>query len=132
MNLLSQTHRMILQQRLHMFPTSQRTHTPHALHFRHIIQARAIGVAEDCALHVRGFEFPPLHEDFAGRGDQALRNVQAVVLVFGEPEEHGDVCGFGGGEDAGERGGGVGEGVLDVFCCEGWVDGAGPLLSVSI
>ena len=114
-------HTTTLDQRQSMFPATQRAHTSHALYVHYVPQALAPAVAKDRALHVRGFELPPLHKYLALRGDAALSYVQAVVVVFAESEDHGDAGCAGGGADGRHVRGGVGEGVFDVGCCEGWV-----------
>lgn len=108
MDLLAQARRMVLQQRLAMFPARQRAHAAHALDVHHVVQAGAARVPEHGAFHVRGLEFAALHDDLALGGDDALRDVQAVVVVLGEAEDDGDVGGLRGGADLGHFGGGVG------------------------
>jgi hypothetical protein len=73
-----------------MFPTRQRAHSSHAVNVNHVVQARAAPVPENRAFHVRGLDLAALHYDFSACGDGALRNVQAVMIIFREAEHNCD------------------------------------------
>lgn len=83
-----------------MLPTAQRAHPPHALNIDNIIQTRPARIPKHGALHMRGLELAALHENVARGGNGALRNVQAVVVVFAEAEGDGDAGGARGGADS--------------------------------
>lgn len=99
-----------------MLPARERANTSHALDIHHVIQTRTPRIAKHSALNVRGLELPPLHENLPRGRDSALCDVEAVVLVFGEAQDHCDVRCAGGGADFGDFGGVVGEGVFNVGC----------------
>ena len=117
MNLLSQTDGMILKQGLHMLPATQRADPAYALDRIHVIQRAASGVPVHRALHVRRLELAALHDDFAGAGDGALRDVEAVVVVFRETEDDGDIPLSCGGANLGHLFRVVCKRVLYVFRC---------------
>jgi hypothetical protein len=117
MNLLAQTHRMVLQQRLHVLPARERADFPHAFDVNDVVQACAAGVPKYRPFHVRGLQFAALHQDLACGRDGALRDVERVVLVFREAQHDGDARGARYGADARHVGRGVGEGVFDVRGC---------------
>lgn len=108
-------YRMILQQRLHVLPARQLSHVAHRRGYN-IVQAVSRAVAEDRSLHVRRHELAAAHGDLAGVGDDALRDVEGVVVVFGEAERDGDFVLARAGLDELHLGGGYGEGVFDVAC----------------
>ncbi len=62
MNILPLRRSMILQKRLTMLPTRETTHPLTNLRTNNIEQTIPTGVPEDRALHMRGLEFPSVHE----------------------------------------------------------------------
>lgn len=72
-----------------MLKTTQCADSPHAFHINNIEQTACIRVAKNCALHVCRFKLPSLVENSPARGDGALRDVERVVVVFGEAQHDG-------------------------------------------
>lgn len=116
---------VVLKQRLHVLPARQLAHIAHR--GRHdVVQAVPRAVAKDRALHVRRHELAPAHGDLAGVADDALRDVQRVVVVFGEAQRDGDLVLARAGLDRFHLRGVDGEGVLDVARGERRVHASGP------
>ena len=97
MNLLTQADSMVLEQGLYMLPAAERSHAAHTIDRAYIVEARATRVTVDRTLHVRRLELAALHDNGAGGGDGALRNIERVVVVFREAKDYCDV-GFPGGD----------------------------------
>ena len=90
MDLLTQTDRVILEQRLHVFPAAERADPSHTVNRIDIVQAGPSCVAVHGALHVRRLKLAALHHDSTVRRDGALSDVKAVVVVLAEAEDDGD------------------------------------------
>lgn len=65
---------IILEQRLSVFPTRQRSHSSY-IRLNHIVQTASRPVTKDGPLHVGGFDLASAHLDLAITPDQALRDV---------------------------------------------------------
>lgn len=128
MNLLVLVQGVILQQRLDVFPAGQGSDAPDG-RVDDVGEARPGGVPEDGPLHVRRLHLPADHLDDAVRTDGARRDVQRVVVVFGEAEGHGDLVAGHARADGVHFGGVAPERSHDVAIREFEIDGARPTIA---
>lgn len=90
MDLLLLRNRIELEQRLDMFPAAERAHS-RKRQLRHTLQTVTRRISKDGTFHVRRLHLATVHLDLAVGANGDLRNVEGVVVVFGEAEGDGDV-----------------------------------------
>lgn len=82
MDLLPQADRVVFEERLYMFPTTEGSNTSNAFYRVYVVETGAPCIAVHSALHMGRFELAALHDDGAGRGYGALCDVERIVIVF--------------------------------------------------
>ena len=117
---------MILDQGLGVLPAGQRPNPLSNPRGGHVHQAVPRGISIDGALHMRGFELATLHEQFAVRVDEGLRDVDGIVVVLGEAQRNNHPVLRGTVLDRAHLLRVNNERVLDVLDLQNWVDGSMP------
>ena len=126
MHALSVAKRVILQQRLNVFPTAQATNLSQARHFYRRSETITRRIPENRALHMRRLHLASGHLQSARVVNEGLRDIHALTASFTEAQSNVDAIVGGRLLDAFHFGAIYSEAVLDVFDARVEVDGACP------
>ena len=126
MHALSMAKRVILQQRLYVFPTRQTAHFAQPFHLDRRSETITRRVTENCALHMRRLHLASSHFQSARVVNEGLRDIHALTTSFTEAQSNVDAIVGGRLLDAFHFGAIYSEAVLDVFDARVEVDGACP------